>query len=601
MLKVIKNNFRMIRLVFRYSKFYFLLHTLYALFRAAYTFLNVYLIKWFFEILESGRPFKELIAFLGIFVIASVAVYSLITFLDRFITLKLNVKISEKINLALIEKIKSIDYECFENSEFYDKYTRALAETGSRALEVTNTFFELFGTIASIAVAVELISTIEPLFILLALFNVGVTFACHAFYNKTNYKEDLEGTPFKRRRQYVNRTIYQPEYAKEIKLFPMHKEILKRVYSEGVEGHNNLIKKYEPRKIAVYTFQMFLDDALRTIIPWWYIAVNVINKTLTISNASVVINVISRINANFRDMAYILMEYHSHSLFIENLNVIMDYQSKIESENGILLSGDVAHSIEFKNVTFAYPGGPEILKDLSFKIEKGEKVALVGYNGAGKSTIIKLLIRLYDVQSGEILIDGINIKEYNPVSLRDAFGLIFQDFNVYAMSLLENVLLTPDYSEEERKKAYDALKGSGLLSKLSDGGLDTPVTKEFSDSGIYLSGGENQKLSLARVFAKNCGIVILDEPSSALDPISEHEMNRNMLRAAENKTVLFISHRLSSVVDSDKILYLENGVIKEEGSHGVLLEMGGKYAEMFNLQAESYRQNQILEKEELLK
>jgi ATP-binding cassette subfamily B protein len=219
-------------------------------------------------------------------------------------------------------------------------------------------------------------------------------------------------------------------------------------------------------------------------------------------------------------------------------------------------------------------------------IKPYEKIALVGYNGAGKTTLTNLLLRLYDVSDGEILIDGENIKGATISSHRNRFAAVFQDFQTFACTVGENVALdiNPD-----KEKVLEALGHSGFSKELPDG-IDTELLREFADSGIMLSGGESQKVAVARAFYKNCPYVILDEPSANLDPIAEYNLNKAMMEAAENKTVIFISHRLSTTVNADRIYVMENGEIIDCGTHEELMAKNGTYAYMFNLQAEKYAQ-----------
>ena len=598
---ILKNNFQMIRIVWKYSKSCLILKIIVALLNVLIVYLQIYSVKWFFELLENRIDFTTVVLFVLLVGLAYILPTVVIAWINNVLQSKINLKLSERITLALIDKIKTIDYQCFENADFYDKYTKALAETNERAIKVTDTFVSLINIILSISVAISLIVTIEPFIIILCLLMTAFTFFLVILYNKIDYKAMIDAVPFQRRTQYVRRIIYQPEYAKEIKLFTNSKDVIKEIYNYGLNGENNTIKKHMPRKIAIYTVSMFLTNLIQKVIPWWYIAVKVLNHTMTIANASVLINVIVQITQSFSSLIKNITGYQNHSLYIDNLNTIMDYPSVIENDNGIILDPSASHDIEFKSVTFSYVADKPVLSNLSFKIGKGEKVAFVGYNGAGKSTIVKLLIRLYDVDSGEILIDGINIKEYNLNSLRLAFGLVFQDFNIYAMSFLQNVLLDESKDNLDEKKAEDALERSGLLYKIDcQSGINTMITKEFDDKGVYLSGGESQKLVLARVFAKDVGMIVLDEPSSSLDPISEHEMHVNMLKASEGKTVILISHRLSSVINSDRILFLNNGAIIENGSHSELMSQNGEYAKMFNMQSENYIRSKVLNKKEVL-
>jgi ATP-binding cassette subfamily B protein len=214
-----------------------------------------------------------------------------------------------------------------------------------------------------------------------------------------------------------------------------------------------------------------------------------------------------------------------------------------------------------------------------------EKIALVGYNGAGKTTLTNLLLRLYDVTDGEILIDGENIKDFTVESHRNRFAAVFQDFQIFSATLGENVALDLDFDKD---RANNALRHSGY-NKKTPNGLDTQLLREFDDEGIMMSGGESQKVAIARAFYKNCPYIILDEPSANLDPVAEYNLNQAMIEAANEKTVVFISHRLSTTVNADKIYVMENGEIIEQGSHDELMAMNKTYSYMFNLQAEKYQ------------
>lgn len=257
-----------------------------------------------------------------------------------------------------------------------------------------------------------------------------------------------------------------------------------------------------------------------------------------------------------------------------------------DGEKEVPESGD----IRLENVQFIYEGNTEpTLKNISMHIRKGEKVALVGFNGAGKSTLIKLLLRLYDVERGKITYAGEDIRKYRMREYRSRFGALFQDFEIFATDIRSN--LTMNVNELDEKKAEEALKKAGFWERFRKmpGGYDTQLTKEFAADGAGLSGGEAQKLALARVLYADPGIIVMDEPSSALDPIAEYELNRTITELAEEKTVIIISHRLSTTRFMDRIYLLEDGEIIEQGNHESLLAQNGAYAEMFRLQAEKYR------------
>jgi ATP-binding cassette subfamily B protein len=271
--------------------------------------------------------------------------------------------------------------------------------------------------------------------------------------------------------------------------------------------------------------------------------------------------------------------------------MIEKYREFLKRDNKILDGNSVAKlsepkTIEIKNLCFTYPNNDSpTLKNINLTIKPYEKIALVGYNGAGKTTLTNLLLRLYDATDGEILIDGENVKDVTVKSHRDRFASVFQDFQLFACTVGENISLDTKVDEQ---RALDALKHSGFDKKL-DNGINTQLLREFDDEGLMTSGGEAQKIAISRAFYKNCPYVILDEPSANLDPIAEYNLNQAMLDAAKHKTVIFISHRLSTTINADKIYVMENGSIVESGSHAELMAKNGAYAYMFNLQAEKYR------------
>jgi ATP-binding cassette subfamily B protein len=282
-----------------------------------------------------------------------------------------------------------------------------------------------------------------------------------------------------------------------------------------------------------------------------------------------------------------LAQFSERGKMIDKYRQFLNSESKINDGEKIAVCGE-PKEIKISNLSFTYPGNEKpTLKNINLTIKPYEKIALVGYNGAGKTTLTNLLLRLYDPTSGEILIDNDNIKNSTVKSHRNRFAAVFQDFQTYACSVGENVSLD---IEKDDDAVIKALKNSGFDKKLPNG-IDTQLLREFDDNGVMLSGGESQKVAIARAFYKDCPYAILDEPSANLDPIAEYNLNQAMMEAAKNKTVIFISHRLSTTVNADKIYVMENGEIIESGSHAELMEQNGTYAYMFNLQAEKYSQD----------
>ena len=315
-----------------------------------------------------------------------------------------------------------------------------------------------------------------------------------------------------------------------------------------------------------------------------------VKKTMLIGDCFVIINSISNIASSINYAGNVFLRLDENSLYVDNLKAFLEYEIKIPEDES---APDVPRmeTLSLKNVSFSYTErGERVLSDVNLTFKAGERIAIVGHNGAGKSTLIKLLLRFYDPTEGEILLNGESIKNYRLSSYRGLYGTVFQDYRLFAVSVAENVMLRGNLNEGDMETVEAALESSGIAEKVSglERGAETVVTKEFDKNGAVFSGGEAQKISIARIFAGSSEIVILDEPTSALDPIAEQKMYQNMFAACEGKTVIFISHRLSCATMADRIYMFENGRIAEQGSHSELLKRGGKYADMWHKQADSY-------------
>lgn len=548
---------------------------------------NILFLKVLLSIIDGDADFKtyfvSLLLFFGTYL--TVNVISAYASRTRLVATKVVLK---KLNNKIFEKAISLDISCYENPEFYDKYQRA-------TLVLSSSYYDLIcwdvaaivGGIIALICVVTTVTVINPMY-LLFLLPVTLVFVIEIFKSKTVYKRDLEMTTNNRIKAYIQRTMFLKDFSKDMRTSNIFAVLIKR-FKAAIDANVVILKKYGVKLFIYSMVSSLFSDFIPIIGTYAFAGYQFIStNSLTISDFSVVLSSINSVRDSTMSIAEGFDEMTQMALFFQNLRDFFDYEPKIT--DGGKDAGEF-ESIEFKNVSFGYPGtNKTILKNISFKITKGETIAVVGVNGAGKSTLVKLLLRFYDPDEGEILYNGINVKEYNVASLRNAFATVFQDYKNFAVSVYENIMCH-ECTDEEKALAEKALRQSGVWNKIASlpKGGDTVLTREFEKDGAGLSGGENQKVSAARLFARDFEIAILDEPSSALDPIAEYKMYENLIEVTKNKTVIYISHRLSSAVLSDRIIVIGNGTILESGSHQELMSCGGEYSKMFTLQASSYK------------
>ena len=557
--------------------------------------INVMFLETALSMIENNGSFQDFAIRMGIIILGKLLV-DLIGYIDVYtVRIKFEIKCESYINSLIFKKAQEVELGCYENPEFFDKYNRAtwVVDQGGFKRIIEGSAWTL-GSIVSLVFLVIYLISIDPWLLVFILCPVIVMwFRVHK--NNVELEKEKEMTPYEREKDYVRRTILLKDFAKEIKTTNIF-VVLEKRFRSAIEKNINTIKKYG-WKIALLES---ISDYFAEIIPvtggFLYGCYRLlVAQNIPISQFSVLVSAITTCRNKTNQLARYFAMQQKHCLWVQNLREFLDYEPKIQGGN---ITPEDFRSLEFKNVSFKYTEDSEyILKDISFKIDKGQTIAVVGHNGAGKTTLSKLLMRLYDVTDGEILYNGINIKEYDLLKYREKFACVFQDYRVFAMTVAENVL-TEEVNEENRKTAVNALQMAGVYEKIGklSNKEDSILTKEFDKDGVLLSGGETQKVTISRLFARDFDIAVLDEPSSALDPVAESKMYDALIEGTKGKTVIYISHRLSSATRSDNILVFNKGVLEEQGNHGALMSNNGYYQEMFTLQASGYKE--VFEDEE---
>ena len=593
----IKNTFFIVGMIFRIAPGRIICELLNSLARYGMSFFYSVVFWKFILGDETEKNFKECAIFIVIVLICDLAFNFWLTWYNTARVPISDIRIHMKLNQKLFEKASNVDLACYESPDFYEKYTKATAEAATRGISAVRNLTNFIMTLVFCTTAVWMMVEITPLclpFILLPL--VG-HFLISPLGVRSRFNIREESTKSRRAYEYVNRTVYLQKYAGEMRMTGIF-NVMRRTYEEGFKQIMETIKKYESVQIFVgwsgcllaYVFNFFGMWLLASYLALGSKTINAADFIVLAAAISSASNLLGNMGSEYRNSV-------EDSIFVESLREFLAYEPKIpEDQDGLHVELPVK-TIEFKNVSFKYDGAEKYaLKNINITLRSGTKTAIVGINGAGKSTFIKLLMRLYDPTEGEILLNGINIKEYNLHEYRMLIGATFQDFALFASSVLENVTLCEIEDEKMRKAAIDALKESGVYDRICDlkEGADTILTREFDNEGAMLSGGEGQKVAIARAFARENPVIILDEPSSALDPIAEFNMYETILKLCDKldpqkgKISVIISHRLSAAALSDEIVVLNGGELCEYGTHKELMALGGVYADLFNKQAESY-------------
>lgn len=561
-----------------------------------WAFFSVVFMRYLFGDTGIDRTFTEASVFVWIVALGQCLLFAYQNHFWQISAPLARIRLRYAINRMLFHKASSVDVECYETPDFYGTYTMAANEAGNRTEQIVRQVaICLTYSISAVFTVGTMISMAwwSVFFILLPLIGNWI-FGPRV--NRLYYERDQKRIPFQRRFDYVNRTAFLQKYAGEMRMTNLF-ALLHGTYDDAYEGACDNIDTTAPgitfwariRNVILYPLAfegMLLAVSYMTIV----------HHVVPLGDFVVLSSAIMSAGTMIRFVTNTATELNKNCLFVQNLKKFLEYEPKIPEDQGGKAVTLPVQTIELRDVSFRYVGQErDALSHVNMTLKSGEKIAIVGFNGSGKSTLVKLIMRLYDPTEGVILLNGVDIREYDLHEYRMLIGAAFQDFAMFSASVLENVMLSR-VPEEKRDAAIAALKESGVLEKIEtlENGVDTRLTREFDEKGAVLSGGENQKIAVARAFAKASPVVILDEPSSALDPIAEYMMYETIMRLCsecdpqKGKIAIIISHRLSSAALSDHVYMLKEGELVEHGTHKELMQKDGVYADMFRKQAKAY-------------
>lgn len=585
--KTMKNVIRLLQYVFKFAPELVVVKTVSIILEVFINIMvNVSLIGHIIDSIARGEPFSEVVKYVlicaGIILIEVIvsAIYK------QYLNPRAKRRIYKEVHTLIFKKIRYVDLEKYDDSDFYNDYIWALERADVEVINSYENVMKLISAIIQSFAMTTVICSISGYVILIVVMITLINIVITSYQNVLDYKYEQEVNPFSRKKSYTKRIFYLKQFAREIKTYKISDLLLKNLRN-SIDGENEVLEKYKNKKIGIDCMLSVSGGVIQTVVLVLYLAyMGIVKAAVTAGQCASMLNATNGLTGYVGSIFNIIPKLQRNGLYAEKYFNIIDYESEIEmiqSERRV----PSFETLEVKNVSFSYAHNEkQVLRNINMKINRGQKVAIVGLNGAGKTTLISLMLHFYNPTGGAIYYNGEDINSFCTEEYREHFGTIFQDFQIYAFSLLENIKMRECMENENLDEVKALFEKVGFL-EYSDR-LSKNVTKEFDKDGLEFSGGQKQKIAIIRALLQGGELVIMDEASSALDPISEREINQLLFDNFKEKTMIVIAHRLSTIRNVDCIYYLEDGEIVESGTHEELIQMNGKYAVMYNAQAEQY-------------
>lgn len=588
--QICSNNLYMLKLIHQVCKGHIAIIMILAIFESISSLVSLlttrYIINLVSEKATDNNVYPEHILLL----IGTIGLYQIIVFgisnhINQQVIPKNAQIIYEKIQKLLFKKASEVELSCYEDPDFYEKFSIAIQQSDTRALAVLNTLTTFLIALFGSGSLIGLIIGLKPILLAFTLIQVCSSFLVSLRIVKEQYNFMMERMPLLRKSEYIKRIFYQQNYAKELRIFTKLPVLLTKNFTNTARKVQLIIQKYGEKFTTFLNLQCTAETLGDTVV-LCYLAWKTVTGSLQIGDFVVLSNGAQQLSSNISNLLNTIPQFYEHSVYIKKFREFIDYKPQsFYQKTGKSL--DKIECLELRHVYFQYHGcNQDVLKNISLTIKSGEKIAFIGKNGSGKSTLIKLISGLYEPTKGKIIINGEKSNIWNISDWRSNIGIVFQDYQIYATSIAENVLMREEQNTKDRDLVKKALQFCDLEGKINhfSKGIYTEMTREFSNEGILLSGGELQKLALSRLYTKDCSMIILDEPSSALDALAEQKMFEYMNSMADDKCAIFISHKLSNIENVDRIYVLDEGELKEMGTHEELMQQNGIYSHMYQEQ-----------------
>lgn len=549
---------------------------------------GVFSIKIILDMITIGRTLKETLIVVGWLFVTLFLLRTISSIISNIVMPLISESITKGINYDFFNKKLSMNLNELDNPNFYDEYYYIVENFKSAAVSTIQNISLLISSIITSSILIYYLSSMDISLLIITCLGVFGSFVFSMITKKLYFKLNIEKVSEDRKMSYINRIFYLKDYMNELKMFSTS-DIFFNKYEDSYNNKIEIIKKHGIRILIPHILQSASQD-ISYVLTISLLVYNFFIGKIIISNFVTSLSSTQQLSKQISSIMNIMPTFFENGLIIQKYrNFFHDNDTEITYDKNIHLE---FNNVKLNNICFSYPNESDhfSIKNINIDISKNKKIAIVGKNGAGKSTLAKIICFLYLPTSGEVVIDDKFTSNIDVNYLHSKVGIVFQDYKLFSFTVAENILMRKCENEKDEEIVKSALKFTGLYEKISELplGIYTSISKEFNLDGLILSGGEQQKMALSRVFAQNYDLIIFDEITSAYDPIAENEIYKLIDEMTKNKSVIFISHRLQNMEQMDHIIYLENGIIIEEGSHSELLKRKNKYYDLYDAQASKY-------------